>query len=78
MRLPSKEAIEQIRMEYPAGCRVELVRMDDPQAPPAGTLGTVLGVDDTGSIMVRWDNGSSLNVVYGEDVCRKIGMGKPV
>ena len=78
MRLPSKEAIEQIRMEYPTGCRVELVRMDDPQAPPTGTLGTVLGVDDTGSIMVRWDNGSSLNVVYGEDVCRKIGTGKPV
>jgi len=29
-------------------------------------------VDDTGSIMVKWDNGSSLHVVYGEDRCRKI------
>ena len=52
--------------------------MDDPQAPPTGTFGTVLGVDDTGSIMVRWDNGSGLNVVYGEDVCRRVGTGKPV
>ena len=43
------------------------MQMDDPQAPPIGTLGTVKGVDDTGSIMVNWDNGSSLNVVYGED-----------
>ena len=42
--------------------RVELVRMDDPQAPPVGTKGTVLGVDDVGSILVAWDNGSGLNL----------------
>ena len=53
--------------------RVELVRMDDPQAPPVGTKGTVLGVDDVGSILVAWDNGSGLNVAFGEDICRKIG-----
>ena len=41
-----------IRREYPAGTRVELVRMDDAQAPPVGTKGTVRGVDDIGSIMV--------------------------
>ena len=46
--------------------------MDDPQAPPIGTKGTVLGVDDLGSIMVAWDSGGSLNVVYGEDICRKV------
>ena len=51
---------------------MELVRMDDRQAPPVGTKGTVLGVDDTGSLLMRWDNGSGLNVVYGEDVVRKI------
>ena len=69
---PSKETVERIRKQYPAGCRVELVRMEDEHAPPLGTTGTVLGVDDIGSIMVQWDNGSSLNVVYGEDCCRKI------
>ncbi len=78
MRLPSKETVERVRLRYPAGCRVELVWMDDPQAPPAGTFGTVLGVDDTGSVMVHWDNGSGLNVVYGKDICRRIGAGKPV
>ena len=41
--------------------------MDDIQAPPAGTKGTVRGVDDIGSIMVSWDNGSSLSVAYSED-----------
>lgn len=69
---PSRETVERIRKQYPAGCRVELVRMDDIQAPPIGTKGIVIGVDDTGSIMVRWENGSSLNVVYGEDLCRRI------
>ena len=73
MRFPSKEIVEGIRRENPAGTRVELVRMDDPQAPPIGTLGTVLGVDDAGSLLMRWDNGSGLNVVYGEDIVRKVG-----
>ena len=72
MRFPNKEVVEHIRSQYPAGTRVELVQMDDAQAPPVGTLGTVWGVDDTGSIMVHWDNGSGLNVVYGVDVCRKV------
>lgn len=72
MRFPSREIVERVRREYPVGTRVELVRMDDVQAPPIGTKGTVTGVDDTASIMVAWDNGSGLNVVYGEDIIRKI------
>ena len=72
MRFPNKEIVEQVRRQYPAGCRVELTRMDDVQASPIGTRGTVIGVDDTASVMVRWDNGSGLNVVYGEDSCRKL------
>lgn len=71
-----KESIlEKLREQFPAGARVELVRMDDVHAPPVGTKGTVRGVDDIGSIMVYWDNGSSLNVVYGEDICRRISEG---
>ena len=69
---PKRETVERLRQEYPAGCRVELVRMEDTQAPPVGTKGTVLGVDDTGSLLMRWDNGSGLNVVYGEDAVKKI------
>ena len=73
MRVISREALHALRERFPKGTRVELVQMDDPQAPPIGTKGTVIGVDAIGSIMVRWDNGSGLNVVYGEDVCRKVG-----
>ena len=67
-----KETLEKLRRDFPAGCRVELISMDDWQAPPRGTKGTVRGVDDIGSIMVAWDNGSGLSVVYGEDECRRI------
>ena len=73
MKFSSREIVERILREYPAGTRVELVRMDDAQAPPVGTKGTVKGVDDTGSLLMRWDNGSGLNVVYGEDIVRKVG-----
>ena len=72
MRYPSKETVESIRKEYPSGTRVELIRMDAAQAPPISTKGTVKGVDDTGSLLMRWDNGSGLNVVYGEDLVRKL------
>ena len=72
MRIISKEALQALRERFPQGTRVELVQMDDPQAPPIGTKGTVTGVDDIGTIHVKWDNGSGLNVAYGEDICRKV------
>lgn len=78
MRFPSREIVERIRREYPVGTRVELVRMDDAQAPPIGMKGTVTGVDDTASILVRWDNGSHLNVVYGEDIVKKVAAVRTV
>lgn len=72
MRFPSKEVVERLRREYPVGTKVRLVKMDDAFAPPVGTIGVVEGLDDTGSLMMRWSNGSGLNVVYGEDIVAKI------
>ena len=72
MKFPSREIVERIRREYPAGTRVELVRMDDPQAPPPGTLGKVVAVDDIGTIHVAWRTGSGLGVAYGQDSCRRV------
>lgn len=66
------EILASLRERFPQGARVELLRMDDPQTPPIGTRGTVRGVDDTGSIMVAWDSGGSLNVLFGVDECRKV------
>ena len=72
MRAMTPEILASLREQFPQGARVELLRMDDPQAPPIGTKGTVRGVDDTGSIMVAWDSGGSLNVLFGVDECRVI------
>ena len=72
MKYPSKETVEAIRRAYPAGCTVELVQMDDPQAPPPGTLGKVIAVDDIATIHVAWNTGSSLGVAYGQDSCRRV------
>lgn len=73
MRFPNKETVERVRRQYPAGTRVELLEMDDVQAPPIGTLGTVLAVDDTASLVMKWDNGSGLNVIWQQDRVRKVG-----
>ena len=70
MKNISKKLLEDLRERYPKWTRVELIRMDDPQAPPVGTRGTVTAVDDIGTIHVKWDTGSSLGVAYGEDQCR--------
>ena len=68
----NENTLKRLRDEFSQGIRVELVQMDDPQAPPAGTMGTVTGVDDTGSILVNWDSGSSLNVLYGIDKIKRL------
>ena len=59
--------VNEIKNKYLPGMRIRLLKMDDFQAPPTGTEGTVREVDDIGSIMVAWDTGSSLNVILGED-----------
>ena len=69
-----KETLKRLKKQYPIGCRVELVQMNDPYSTKLkpGCRGTVIAVDDIGTIHVNWDCGSSLGVVYGEDVCRKV------
>ena len=72
MQFPDRKTVERLREAYPPGTVVELVRMCDKYAPPVGTLGVVRGVDDAGSLLCRWFNGSSLSVVYGIDEVRKV------
>lgn len=75
MMFPNKETVERVRRQYPKGTRVELVSMSDPYTTlKSGDKGTVDFVDDTATIFIRWDNGSGLGVVYGEDYALQIKM----
>ena len=52
----SRQTLERLRKEYPAGTRVELIRLDDPYRKiPSGTIGH-----------------GSLAMIYGVDEWRKI------
>lgn len=63
---PSEE-VEKIKKLFPVGIRVRLIQMDDSQAVPSGTLGTVDHIDDDGQLHMKWNNGRTLALIYGVD-----------
>ena len=68
MRFPNEQELAALREKYPAGTRILLLAMtDDPYPVPAGTVGTVVFVDDAGNIHMNWDNGRSLALIEGVD-----------
>ena len=66
-RMPTQREVERIRARYKIGSRIRLIRMDDCQAPPPGTLGTIIDIDDVGDLIVAWDNGSGLKAIPNVD-----------
>ena len=64
--------VELLKKRYPAGTRVRLLKMEDPNPVPIGMLGTVEDVDDIGFLVVQWDNGRQLHVLHGIDEVEKI------
>ncbi|WP_445278788.1 DUF4314 domain-containing protein [Streptococcus sp. KHUD_013] len=64
--------VELLKKRYPAGTRVRLLKMEDPNPVPIGMLGTVEDVDDIGSLVVQWDNGRQLHVLHDIDEVEKI------
>ena len=74
MAYPTDAEVERLRKEFPAGTRVELVRMDNEPNPDIhpGIRGTVEFIDDAGNIRVRWSYGGEVRVIYGVDECRKL------
>lgn len=64
----NRRQVERIKEKYPIGTRIELLStMDDIQGVERGTKGTVVGVDDMGTIHMKWDNGRGLGLIPGED-----------
>ena len=65
--------VERVKRIYPQGTRIELLAMgDDPRPIPAGTRGTVLHVDDMGTVHCRFDNGRQLGLIVGVDSFFKV------
>lgn len=58
----ARRLAEDIRQIYPAGTRIILLSMDDPQAVPVGTRGTVKNIDDMAHIDMEWDNGEHFHL----------------
>lgn len=50
---------------YSKGTRIKLIAMKDDCPVPSGTRGTVDFIDIEGQIHMKWDNGSSLALIYG-------------
>ena len=74
--MQNKYEVRKAKETHLPGMGVRLVKMDDAQAPAIGTEGTVIGVDDIGSVMVSWDNGSRLSVLLGVDYVEIIEGGR--
>ena len=75
----SKAALEARRARYKPGSRVELVSMTDLYTKLSpGETGTVEDVDDTGTVFIKWDSGSTLGAVYGADEIRLLPAEMPV
>ena len=68
--------VNQLKRMYPKGAIVRLIKMDDLQAPPVGTLGEVEKIDDAGTIHVHWENGCGLGLIPEEDEFEIIDGGK--
>ena len=63
-----EKMVERLKTQYPAGTKIMLDRMDDDPCPiPPGTKGTVVYVDDIGTVHCNFENGRRLGLIAGED-----------
>ena len=70
--ISNKEYADKMKKKFPAGTRVEMDYMDDPDAILPGIKGTVDHIDDVGQIHVNWDNGRYIAIIPEEDSFHKI------
>ena len=62
-----------MKERYPAGMRIMLLHMgSDPFPVAPNTKGTVVVVDDIGTVHCDFDNGRSMGLIPGEDTFRRL------
>ena len=59
--------VDAMKRIFTPGTRIQLIKMKDENGLPAGSLGYVDFIDDAGQIQMKWDNHSSLALIYGVD-----------
>lgn len=73
MKIMSDERIKFYKENFPKGTRLQLDRTgDDPNPIPNGTKGTVITVDDAGTVICNFDNGRCLGICPEADSFHKI------
>jgi hypothetical protein len=73
MKIPSQEEIRALHKQY-FGKRIKVFSMvEEPNPVPYGTEGSCWGVDSLGQLLVKWDNGSMLNLLPGVDEFEIVG-----
>lgn len=63
------KCLENMKKRFAEGTYITLLKMNDPfnKNMHQGLLGASTFIDDAGTTHARWENGSALGVVYGED-----------
>ena len=76
-----RNRVGMVKRQYPVGTRIQLDSLcTDEQDMPSGLCGTVIGVDDQPSLLMKWDYGKSLSLLPFEDsftVIHEVRRGTP-
>lgn len=77
--IPKPRQVEAIKTRYPPGSRVLVSNVEDPYTSiPPGTQGTVIAVDDIGTVHCEFDNGQSLGLIPDVDTFSKVEPAREV
>lgn len=64
-----RAAVQHLKKSYPNDTRVQLIPLDDKTSVDIqlGANGTIIGVDDHGSVFIRLDNGSVFGIAFNTE-----------
>lgn len=66
-------SVDGVKSRFKSGLRVELEEMVGEPNMPSGLQGVVDYVDDAGHIHMKWDNGRTLSLIYGQNKFKVLG-----